>query len=52
MHLIRNENMSLNRIFSFAVVIFAVSEVAAQPNKGRRDIDIKSSDGTVVQKSN
>src|SRR5215471_2692537 len=29
-HLIRNEQMNLNRIFSFAVTIFAATQLAAQ----------------------
>jgi len=48
-HLIRNEHMSLNRIFSFAVTIFAATQLAAQPAKSGRTVDVKSEDGTVLK---
>jgi pimeloyl-ACP methyl ester carboxylesterase len=48
-HLIRNEHMSLNRIFSFAVTIFAATQLAAQPAKSGRAVDVKSGDGTMLK---
>jgi tetratricopeptide (TPR) repeat protein len=49
LHLIRNEHMSLNRIFSFAVTILAATQLAAQPAKSDRAVDVKSADGTVLK---
>ena len=49
MHLIRNKHMNVRRIFSFAVTIIAASQLAAQPAKSVRVVDVKSADGTILK---
>ena len=49
MHLIRNEHMNVRRIFSFAVTIIAATQLAAQPAKSGRAVDVKSADGTILK---
>jgi hypothetical protein len=48
-HLIRNEHMSLKRILSFTVTIFAATQLAAQPAKSGRAVDVKSADGIILK---
>src|SRR5437899_10643192 len=49
MHLIRNKHMNVRRIFSFAVTIIAAPQLAAQPAKSVRVVDVKSADGTILK---
>ena len=49
MHLIRNEHMNVRRIFSLAVTIIAATQLAAQPAKSGRAVDVKSADGTILK---
>jgi hypothetical protein len=48
-HLIRNEHMSLKRIVSFAVTIFAATQLAAQPARSGRAVEVKSADGIILK---
>jgi len=48
-HLIRNGHMKVIRIFPFAVTIIAATQLAAQPAKSGRAVDVKSADGTILK---